>query len=140
MRVDEELEQRLEVGPERRRDRARLALAGVAVDDREIDLILVGIQVEEQLLDLVHDLGDARVGAIDLVHHQDHGQPGLERLAQHEPRLWQRPLAGVDQQQHTVDHGEGALDLTAEVGVAGRVDDVDLDVAVAARRCSWPGS
>ena len=48
-----------------------LARAGVAVDDRELDLALVGVEVEEQLVDLVDDLGDARVGAVDLVDDED---------------------------------------------------------------------
>ena len=59
---------------------------------------------------------------------------GLERLAEHEARLRERSFAGVDEQQHTVDHRERTLDLTAEVGVAGRVDDVEDHVAVANRR------
>ena len=130
-RRDDRVEQRPErlavhVGVER-----RLAGARVAVDDREVDLALVGIEIEEQLVDLVDDLGDARIRAVDLVDHEHDGQPGLERLAQHEARLRERALAGVDQQQHAVDHRQPALDLAAEVGVAGRVDDVDLDVAVA---------
>ena len=116
------------VGVERRPTGAR-----VAVDDREVDLVLVGVEVEEQLLHLVDDLGDARVGAVDLVDHEDHRQARLERLAQHEAGLRQRALAGVDEQQHAVDHREPALDLAAEVGVAGGVDDVDLHVAVADR-------
>ena len=40
---------------------------GVAVDDRELDLLLVGVEVEEQLVDLVDDLGDARVGRSTLL-------------------------------------------------------------------------
>ena len=65
------------------------------------------------------------IGAIDLVDRQDHGQIATERLAQHEPGLWQRSLGGVDEQHDAVDHREGSLHLTAEVGVAGRVDDVE---------------
>ncbi len=106
---------------------------GIAVDDRELDLALVGVEVEEQLVDLVDDLGDARVGAVDLVDDEDHGQPRLQGLAQHEARLRQRPLGGVDEQQDAVDHRQAALDLAAEVGVPGRVDDVELDVLVAQR-------
>ena len=93
--------------------------ARVAVDDRELDLLLVGVQVQEQLVDLVDHLGDAGVGPVDLVDDEDHRQAGLERLAQDEAGLGQRALAGVDQQQDAVDHGQGALDLAAEVGVAG---------------------
>ena len=101
--------------------------AGRGVDDREVDLVLGGVEVEEQLVGLVDDLGDARVGAVDLVDHQDDGHLRLERLAQHEPGLGQRPLAGVHEQHDAVDHGQPALDLAAEVGVAGGVDDVDGD-------------
>ena len=36
----------------------------------------------------------------------------------------------IDQQHDAVDDLEGALDFTAEIAVAGSVDDVDLDVAV----------
>ena len=75
-----------------------------------------------------------RVGSVDLVHDEDHGQVRLERLAQHETRLRQRALARVDEQQHSVDHCERPLDLAAEVGVTGRVDDVEDHVAVANRR------
>ncbi len=38
-------------------------------------------------------------------------------------------LGGVDEQEDAVDHRQAALDLAAEVGVPGRVDDVDLRVA-----------
>ncbi len=106
---------------------------GVAVDDREVDLRLVGVEVEEQLVHLVDHLRHARVGAVDLVDDEDHRQARLERLAQHEARLRQRPLGGVDQQQHPVDHRQAPLDLAAEVGVAGGVDDVELDPPVAQR-------
>jgi hypothetical protein len=90
--LDEQVEQGAQVGalgPLLERGPAGL---GVGVDDRELDLGLVGVEVEEQLVDLVHHVADARVGAVHLVHDQHHGQPRLERLAQHEARLRQRPL------------------------------------------------
>ena len=103
----------------------------VAVDDRELDLGLVGVEVEEELVHLVHDRLDAGVGAVDLVDDEDHREPRLERLAQHEARLRQRTLARVDEEEHAVDHRDPALHLAAEVGMAGRVDDVDLRLPVA---------
>jgi hypothetical protein len=103
----------------------------VRVDDGEVDLALVGVEVEEEVVHLVDDLGDARVRAVDLVDHEDHGQAALQGLAQDEARLRQRPLGCVDQEQHAVDHGQAALHLSAEVGMARRVDDVELHVAVA---------
>jgi hypothetical protein len=125
------IEERLEVGRELVRGEAGLASARVRVDDRKLDLALVGVEVEEERVDLVHDLGDPRVGPVDLVHDEDHGQARLERLAQDEARLRERPLARVDEEEDAVDHGQAALDLAAEVRVAGRVDDVDLESAVA---------
>ena len=98
------------------------------VDDREVEGVLAVVlveQVHEQLVGLVDDLGDPGVAAVDLVDDEDDRHVGVERLAQHEPGLRQRTLGGVDQQHDAVDHGQAALDLAAEVGVAGGVDDVD---------------
>ena len=131
--LEDQLEQRREVGPESVRvglERGTTCLR-VAVDDRKLDLALVGVEVEEERVDLVDDVGDARVGAVDLVDDEDDGKSRLERLAEHEARLRQRALARVDEQQDAVDHRQPALDLTAEVGMARRVDDVDLHGAVA---------
>jgi hypothetical protein len=94
-------------------------------------------QVEEQLVRLVDDLGDPGIGPVDLVDHEHDRHVGVQRLAQHEPRLRQRALGGVHQQHDPVDHGEAALDLTAEVGVAGGVDDVDRH-ALGSRRSDVP--
>ena len=104
-------------------------LAARAVHDREVELRVAGIEVDEQLVDLVDDLGDAGVGTVDLVDHEDHGHVVRERLAEHEAGLRQRALGGVDQEDDAVDHGERPLDLATEVGVAGRVDDVERDAA-----------
>ncbi len=74
------------------------------------------------------DLGDSGIGTVGLVDHEDHRQRRAERLAQHEPRLRQRALGGVDQQHDPVDHRQTTLDLTAEIGVTRGVDDVDDDL------------
>ena len=123
------LDERPEIGGELVGCEAGPPGARVGVDDRELDLRLVGVEVEEELVDLVHDGLGARVGPVDLVHDEDDRKPRLERLAQDEPRLGQRALARVDEEEHAVDHRQAALDLAAEVGVAGRVDDVHLRVA-----------
>src|SRR3954454_12969335 len=103
--------------------------ARVRVHDRKLDLQAIRVEIEEQLVHLVHDLGRPRVAAIDLVDHEHDRQLQLQRLSQDEPRLRQRPLGRVDEQQHAVHHRQGALHLAAEVGVARRVDDVDPRVA-----------
>ena len=127
---DHQVHQRLQVGALLALGHRRPAVLGVRVDDRELDLRLLGVEVEEELVDLVDDLGDAGVGAVDLVDDEDHRQAALERLAEDEPGLRQRSLGGVDEQQDPVDHRQPALDLATEVGVAGRVDDVELHPVV----------
>ena len=104
--------------------------AGAAgrVDDREVEgLLAVALveEVHEELVGLVDDLGDAGVAAVGLVDDQDHRHVGVERLAEHEAGLGERALGGVHEQHDAVDHGQAALDLATEVGVAGGVDDVD---------------
>ena len=139
-RLEQRLEQRLERRGEGLGVETGAAVARDRVDDRELDLLAARVEVEEELVDLVDDLVDARVRPVDLVHDEHDRQLRLERLAEHEPRLRQRALRRVDEQEHAVDHRQRALDLAAEVGVARRVDDVDLRVAVAAPPCSWRGS
>ena len=70
----------------------------------------------------------ARVGAVDLVDDDDRLQADLQRLDDHEFGLRHRAFGGVDQHQRAVHHVQDALDLAAEIGVAGGVDDVDAGV------------
>ena len=101
------------------------ASLGGGIDDREIDLRLVGVEVEEKFVGLVNHIGDAGIGTVHLVDHHDDRQVLGQRLAQYEAGLGQWPLAGVDEQNHAVDHLQAALHLTAEIRVTGGVDDVD---------------
>ena len=94
----------------------------------------VGAEVHEQLVDVVEDLGRAGVAAIDLVEGHDDRQVAGHRLLEDVAGLRQRPLGGVHEEQHRVDHVQAALHLAAEVGVAGRVDDVQPDPGVIDRR------
>ena len=103
-------------------------LLGRAIEDREVELFLARIERREQIENLVGDLGGPGVGPVDLVDDDDGLEAHLERLGDHELGLRQRPLGGVDQHQSAVHHVEDALDLAAEIGVAGRIDDIDAGV------------
>ena len=59
------------------------------------------------------------------------GSLRFQRLHQHVARLRQRAFAGVHQQHDAVDDLQRALHFAAEIAVAGRVDDVDLDAVIA---------
>ena len=102
-------------------------------DHGKLGLLFARAELDEEVEDFVDDFLRARVLAIDLVDHDDGFEIQLERFAQHETRLRHHAFGGVDQQEHALHHLQNALDLAAEVGVTGRVDDVELDVAVANR-------
>ena len=103
--------------------------ARVRVDDRELDLRLVGVEVEEELVDLVDDLLGRASGRSTLLTTSTTGSLCSSALRSTNRVCGSGPSRRVDEQEHAVDHRQPALDLAAEVGVAGRVDDVDLHVA-----------
>ena len=115
----------------------RFAFPARGVNDREIQLLLARLQLDEQVEGLVDDLLDPGVGAVDLVDDDDRPQAELQGLLEHEPGLRHGAFGGVDEEEDAVDHPEDAFDLAAEVGVARRVDDVDLDALPERGTCSW---
>ena len=108
----------------------RVAGLGRAIDERKIQLLVRGVERNEQFEDLVEHLFRVRVLAVNFVDDDDRLGAGFERLAQHEARLRLRAFGGVHHQQHAVNHVHDALDLAAEIGVAGRVHDVDVVILV----------
>ena len=105
------------------------ALLGRAEEDGEVELFLGGVERREQVEHLVGDFVRPGVGAVHLVDDHDGLEPHLERLGHHELGLRQWPFGGIYQHQGAVHHVEDALDLAAEVGVAGRIDDIYPGVA-----------
>ncbi len=73
-----------------------------------------------------------RIGvlAVNLVDDDDGLGAGFERLAQHKTGLRLGTIGGVHLQEHAVNHVHDALDLAAEIGVAGGVHDIDVEVLV----------
>ena len=128
--VDDQVEKRLDISRSGVQVvRGEPGLAG-GEDVGEIELIFTGPLLDERVEDLVQDFIGPRIGPVDLVDHDDRPDVAGKRLAQHELGLRHRALEGVDQDECTVGHLQGPLDLASEVGVAGRVDDVDLGRAV----------
>ena len=128
--LEDRVEQRLKIGARHVRRIGRRSLAARAEQHRGIKLLVRGVEIHQQLQHLVHDLVNALVGAVDLVDDDDHAVAKLQRAAEYEARLRHGAFGGVHEQDDAVDHFEHTLDLAAEVGVARRVDDVDLDALV----------
>ena len=101
------------------------ALLGRTVDDREIELLVGRVERGEKVEHFVDDLARAGIVLVDLVDADDRPQPDLQRLADDEFGLRHRPFGGIDEDDRAIDHRQDALDLAAEIGVAGRVDDID---------------
>ena len=115
-----------------------LAFTAGAVQNREIQQLLCGQgsifvfqgrgQLEEQVLSFIHYLVDAGIGTVGLIHTNDDGHLGSECLTQHEAGLRQWAFRSIHQQHHTVHHGQCALHLATEVGVAWGVNHVNDEV------------
>src|SRR5882724_1036340 len=109
-------------------------IPGAGVDDRKIELLIARFQFDEEIEDQVDRFARFRVLSVDLID-DDYGfEAILQRLAQNETSLRLRTIVSVDHQQNAIDHLHDALDLTAEVGVAGRVYDVDAVTVPLKRR------
>ena len=103
----------------------RPALLRRGEENREIELLVAGVEQGEQIEDLAMDFERAGVGLVHLVDHDDRLQPQGQGLCQDEFGLRHGAFGSVDQQQHAVHHAEDALDLAAEIRMAGGVDDID---------------
>ena len=84
----------------------------------------------EQVEDLVEDPFRVGVFAINLIDDDDRFGARFQRFAEDEACLRLRSVGRVHHEQHAVNHAHGALDFTAEIGVAGSVHDVDVVILV----------
>ncbi len=107
-----------------------VALLGAGIDHREIQLLVRGVQRNEKIEDQIQHLVRRGVVAVNFVDDNNGLGPGLQGLAQDETGLGLGTVGGIDHQQHAVYHVHDALDLAAEVGVAGSIDDVDVVILV----------
>ena len=124
--VDDLLEQGRQVARAHVVCLARVAVAPRRVEHGEVELLVIGLERQEQLEHLVEHFGGPRVRAVDLVDDHDGLEAERQRLAGDELGLRHRPFGRVHQQDHAVHHAEDALDLRPEIGVPGRIDDVDV--------------
>ena len=103
---------------------------------REIKLFIIGAKVCEKIKHLIKGAIRLGIGFINLVQNNDWPQTQSKRLGCHKFSLWHRAFGGIDQQDNTVHHAQNTLNLTAEIGVARRVDDID-PLACPFERCAF---
>jgi len=105
---------------------ARVTVHGRCVHHGEIKLLVRRAELDHEVEHLVNRTLGIGVRAVDLINHHHDAQAALKRVRQDEARLRLGALVRIDDQQRAVGHVQHALNLAAEVGMAGRVDDVDL--------------
>src|SRR6266446_1012903 len=113
-------------------------IPGAGVDDRKIELLIARFQFDEEIKDQVERFARFRVLSVDLVNDDDGLETILQRLAQNESGLRLRTVVGVYHEQYAIDHLHDAFDLAAEIGVAGRVYDIDTITVPLKRRVLRP--
>jgi hypothetical protein len=88
------------------------------------------MQRDKQIPHGIEDLMRIGVLAIDFVDDNDRFCAGFESFAENETGLSLGTVRGIDDEQHAVDHVHDAFDFTAEIGVTGSIDDVDVVILV----------
>ena len=128
--LQHQIEQRVHIVLRAIRIGGHPALTRGTIENRKVKLLVGGVQSGKEVEHLIHHFRNAGIRTIDLIDGDNRFQADFERLAHHKFGLWHRAFGRVHQHDRAIHHGENALHLTAEIGVAGRVDDVDADVLV----------
>ena len=125
---DDGLEQRDRIAASHVGLEAGIAFQGRGIDDGEVELLVRSAEPIEEVEGLVqHPVGPGAV-TVDLVDDDERREAARKCLLGNKAGLRHWPVDGIDEQQHTVDHRQDALDFAAEVGVSRRVDDIDPPV------------
>ena len=109
------------------------SIAGDGVKDRKVDLFVGCVEIDEEVIDFADHLVRARILAVDLVDDDDYRQLLFEGFGEDVACLRQRAFRCVDQQYHAVRKFQDTLDLASKIGVAWRVENIDLGPLIADR-------
>ncbi len=100
------------------------------VNDGEIQLFVGRAQFVEQVERGVDREVRTGAGTVNLVDHHNRTQTQFQSFASHKAGLRHGAFNRIHQQQHAVNHGQHAFDLTTKVSVTGGVDNVDVGAFV----------
>ena len=92
--------------------------------------MLFGSKRNEEIKNLIVHLDRIRLRTIYLVNDHNRLQVEFKGFAQHKLGLRHRAFKGVNKKQHTINHLQDTLYLTAKVGMAGCIDNVDFMVFI----------
>ena len=101
-----------------------------AEEHGRVELLVGRVKLQKELKDLVTYLVKTGVGTVDLVNNDYNSVIHLKSLLEHKACLGHRSLGSVDEKDNAVYHLKNTLYLSAEICVAGCIDNVDLNVLV----------
>ena len=107
-----------------------VTVTGGSKYERAVELLIRSVQIDQKLEHLINDLIRAGFRTVDLVNANDDGKIQRQGMLQNELGLRHGAFKSVNNKDNAVDHFQNALDLTAEIGVAWRIDDVDLRILI----------
>ena len=120
------VKQRRQVGADFALCQAGPAVQAGGVNDREVELFFGCAKFVKEIEGGVDHVIGTGTRAVNLVDHDDGLEAQGQRLARDEAGLRHGAFYRVHQQQHAVDHRQHTFHLTTKVGVAGRINDVDV--------------
>src|SRR5437588_6868706 len=101
------------------------ALPARRIQHMEIELVVICIKCEEEIENFLQRFSRPGILAVDLIDYDDRLETELQCFRKHEFGLRHHGFRGVYEQHDTIDHGENALDLAAEIRMARRIYDID---------------
>jgi hypothetical protein len=99
-------------------------------DVRKIAEHVLAAKVHQELEAFVERFVRSGIGPVDLVHHDDWLQLALKCLREDIASLRHRTFGCIDQHERPIGHAQHALDFAAKIGVARRIDEIDLHALV----------
>ena len=107
-----------------------VSLLRTGVNDGEIQLLIGGIELDEEVKDHVQHLVRPSIFPVDFIDDNDRPRLVLQGFAQDKLGLSLRAVMRVDDQQHAIHHLHDAFHFPAEIGMTGRINDVDVVILV----------
>ena len=109
------------------------AILGARVNNGKIELLIGRIDFHKKIEHRVQHFARLRVFPVDLIDDDNRLNAVLERLSQHKTRLGLGTVVRVDHEQDAVHHFHDPLHFAAEIGMAGRIDDIDAVIVPSER-------
>ena len=93
-------------------------------------MVIVGAKLDKQVEHLVYNLFGSCALTVNLVDYNERCFFESECLFKHKSCLRHTALKRIDKEQNAVNHCQNTLNLTAEIGVARGINDIDFCVLI----------